>query len=81
MTQNRDDLQSFICKSTGQRLKSHLEEAAELLKTVLDCAGASFIIVDGLDEIDSRERSALVKQLARLCTECIEAKVLFSSQG
>jgi hypothetical protein len=80
MTQNRDDLQAVICKSMRQRLKSHLEEAAELLKTVLDCAGASFIIVDGLDEIDALERSALIKQLVRLGTECTETKVLFSSR-
>lgn len=80
MTQNRDDLQSVICKSTGQKLKSHLEEAAELLKTVLECAGASYVIVDGLDEIDSLERSALIKQLVRLCTECTKTKVLFSSR-
>ena len=80
MAQNRGDLQSVICKSPGQKLKSHLEEAAELLKVMLDCAGASYIIVDGLDEINAIERTALINQLVRLCTECTETKVLFSSR-
>lgn len=81
MAHKRDDLQAVVCQLAGQKFKSHLEEAAELLKAILECASSSYIIVDGLDEIDSTERLALTNKLVRLRIECNEVKILFSSRS
>lgn len=81
MAFRNDDLQAVICQSKGSALKSQIEVATELLRTVLHCAGPSHIVVDGLDEIDKTERAVLIKQLLHLSAECGELKVLFSSRN
>ena len=51
-----------------------------LLKTLLDCAGPAFIIVDGVDEIDETERGILLSRLLDLSNDCEGAKILVSSR-
>lgn len=81
MAFRNDDMQAIICQSEVSGLKSQIEAATGLLKTILECAGPSHIVVDGLDEIDSVERVVLIKQLFHLSAECRELKVLFSSRN
>lgn len=84
MSFRNDDMEAIICQSDIAGLKSQTEVATALLKTVLDCAGPSHIIIDGLDEIDGNERTqrtVLVKQLLHLSAECSGLKVIFSSRN
>jgi nucleoside-triphosphatase THEP1 len=81
MASRSDDMEAIVCQSDVAAVKSQIEIATALLKTVLDCAGPSHIVIDGLDEIDGIERTVLIKQLLHLSAECSELKVVFSSRG
>jgi hypothetical protein len=74
-------LQDVLCQSGGENLKSSVDAAANLLKTLLVCAGPTYIVIDGMDEIDEIERCRLLKQLLDVCKTCQEVKVLITSRA
>ncbi|GFF58975.1 hypothetical protein IFM62136_03997 [Aspergillus lentulus] len=75
-----EDLQDVLCHSTNEQIKSNITVAVDTLKSILDCAGQVFLIVDGLDEIDEVERRVLLKQLLHLSHECHETRIFISSR-
>ncbi|PKX97986.1 uncharacterized protein P174DRAFT_508347 [Aspergillus novofumigatus IBT 16806] len=80
LASHHEDLQDVLCHSTIEQIKSNVTVAADTLKTVLDCAGQVFLIIDGLDEIDEVERGVLLKQLLHLSHECHETRIFISSR-
>ena len=74
-------MQDVICQTGGENLKSSLDAAASLLKTLLVGAGPTYIVIDGLDEIDEIERCRLLKRLLEMPETCHEVKVLMSSRA
>jgi len=75
-----DNLQTIVCHSSRETLKSSIEAAKGILSTLLRSAGPVYIIIDGLDEIDRLERGRLLKQILELSKDCDETKVLISSR-
>lgn len=71
----------MLCQSGGEDLKSSVDAAANLLKTLLVCAGPTYIVIDGIDEIDEIERCRLLKQLLEVSKTCQEVKILMSSRA
>ena len=74
-------MQDVICQAGGENLKSSLDAAANLLKTLLVGAGPIYIVIDGLDEIDEIERYRLLKRLLEMPETCHEVKILMSSRA
>ena len=75
-----EDLQDVICQAGGEGLKSSLEAAANLLKTLLVGAGPTYIIIDGLDEIGEIDRCRLLTRLLEMPETCHAVKILLSSR-
>lgn len=75
-----EDLQDVVCQAGGENLKSNLDAAANLLKTLLVGAGPTYIVIDGLDEIGEIERCRLLKRLLEMPETCHEVKILLSSR-
>jgi hypothetical protein len=73
-------LQDVLCQSGGENLKSSLDAAASLLKTLLVCAGRTYIVIDGMDEMDELERCRLLKQFLEVSKTCKDVKILLSSR-
>lgn len=71
----------MLCQSWGENLKSSAEAAAHLLKTLLVCAGPTYIVIDGIDEIDGLERCRLLKLLLEVSKTCKDVKILLSSRA
>ncbi|KIA75967.1 hypothetical protein HK57_00235 [Aspergillus ustus] len=76
-----EDLQDVICHAPLEHIKTNIAAGAALLKSVLDCVGAVYLIVDGVDEIDVTERRILLTQLLDLGQKCPETRILFSSRN
>jgi hypothetical protein len=74
-------LQDVLCQSGSENLKSSVDAAANLLRTLLVCAGPTYIVIDGMDEIDEIERCRLLKQLLELSKTCKDVKILLSSRA
>ena len=81
LVSDNDDLQDVLCQSGGEKLKSSVDAAANLLKTLLVCAGPTYIVIDGMDEIDETERYRLLKQLLEMPKTCHEVKIFISSRA
>ena len=81
LVSDNDDLQDVLCQSGGENLKSSVDAAANLLKTLLVCAGPTYIVIDGLDEIDETECCRLLKQLLEMPKTCHEVKIFMSSRA
>ena len=75
-----EELQATLCQASRENFKSNLQSAASLLKSLLDCAGVTFLIVDGVDEIEKRQRELLLAELLKLCAECDTARILICSR-
>ena len=71
----------MLRQSGGEDLKSSADAATNLLKTLLVCAGPTYIVIDGMDEIDETERCRLLKRLLDVSKTCQEVKILISSRG
>ena len=80
LASNSDDLQRALSEACQENLKNSLEVSAGLLQALLECAGAVYIVIDGIDEIDNGERSRLFKELLRLGEACMDCRILFSSR-
>lgn len=61
-------------------MSNSLDVSSSLLRTLVDCAGTVYIVIDGLDEIDSVECMRLVKELLGLGKACTGCRILFSSR-
>ncbi|KAK2612783.1 hypothetical protein QQS21_001235 [Conoideocrella luteorostrata] len=75
-----ESLQEVLCQSGRDGLKNNLDVAAALLQTILLCAGPACIAIDGLDEIEERERERLLYQLIDISKACPESRILISSR-
>ena len=71
----------MICQACRENLKSSLDAAANLLKTLLVGAGPTYIVIDGVDETDEIERHRLLKRLLEMAETCHEVKILVSSRA
>ncbi|KAE8448036.1 hypothetical protein EG329_009959 [Mollisiaceae sp. DMI_Dod_QoI] len=78
LASDNDDLQAILCRSTAKELKRDLKRAVELLTTLLTVAGTTFIVVDGLDEVDQDERVRFLRNLLKLSNTCEEARILMT---
>lgn len=73
------DIQSALVESEERDLVGSTSKISDTFKTVLKDAGPTYIIIDGLDEMDSDERRILLEQLCRL-DECSQVRLLISSR-
>ncbi|KAJ0164775.1 hypothetical protein CTA2_230, partial [Colletotrichum tanaceti] len=80
LTDDSETLQAALCQSSRQNMMSSLEVAVGLLESLLRCAGFTFIVVDGIDEIEDMERARLLRQLLRLIKSCEGCRILLSSR-
>lgn len=77
-----DDFQSVLVESKERELKGNIGHAAELLNTFLKTAtGPTYVIVDGLDEMDECERQIFLQRLDELSKECGNLRLLISSRA
>lgn len=80
LTRSNNDLETALCHSSRQVLKSNLDCAAGVLKLLLGYAGPTCLIVDGLDEMETRERQRLLSELITMSKACDKMKVLICSR-
>lgn len=73
------DVQIAIIHSDERSLSGSTTYVSGLLQTLLKTVGPTYIILDGLDEMDAVERRILLQQLTEL-DDCTEAKILVSSR-
>lgn len=80
LASNHESLEEVLCHSTREHFKSNVEVASDGFKSILNCAGPVYVIVDGLDEIDQIERGILLRRLLDLSRECFELRILIISR-
>jgi hypothetical protein len=78
---NNKDLQTVLVESSEQDLKSNTSNASDLLKSLLLSAGQTYIVIDGLDEIEESERQILLQKLEIVVKDCNELKILIFSRA
>ncbi|KAF7555032.1 hypothetical protein G7Z17_g2472 [Cylindrodendrum hubeiense] len=75
------DFQSLLVESKERELQGNTGYVVGLLKTFLLTAGPTYIIIDGLDEMEEFERQILLHQLNELSKECEDLRLLISSRA
>ncbi|KAI0379623.1 NACHT domain protein [Hypomontagnella monticulosa] len=80
LVSNDLDLQTVICESSRETLQRDICDARDLLSKVIACAGASYVIIDGLDEISGSERGRLLDHILNISKTCDDTKILISSR-
>jgi len=80
MAVDNAELQTILVEVKERELMS-LQHAARTWKKLLQCAGPTYVIIDGLDEIDEYECKILLLLLVELPKECKSLKLLISSQA
>lgn len=75
-----DDLQTIVCESSREVLKTNVEVAANLFAKLLACAGMVYVVVDGLDEIKELERGLFLKHLLAIVQDAEYLRVCISSR-
>ncbi|KAI0096658.1 hypothetical protein GGR51DRAFT_568277 [Nemania sp. FL0031] len=73
-------LQAMVVGFSERDLESNGKKALELLQTLLNTSAGTYIIVDGLDEIEESERRILLQRLDDLTGSCNELKILICSR-
>jgi hypothetical protein len=73
------DVQSVLLQEDERALLGSTKHVSELLKKCLLSAGPAYLIIDGLDEMESLERGMLLKLILDL-EVCLETKILVSSR-
>ncbi|KAL2680381.1 hypothetical protein Neosp_007979 [[Neocosmospora] mangrovei] len=63
-----------------RQLSSSIDFMKTLLKQTLDCLSKPFIVIDGLDEMDDRERAVLLQTMLEVLNQNKELSILFSSR-
>lgn len=74
------DLQAVVCQSYSAETNRTLEGTRTFLSTVLACAGPTYLVLDGLDEMEQEERSLLLDQLILVLDSSNETRVFISSR-
>ncbi|KAK8037815.1 Nacht domain protein [Apiospora marii] len=74
------NLQTVVCQSCTAEINQTLEGTRTFLSTILACAGPTYLILDGLDEMDRIERSLLLDQLILLLESSNETRLFISSR-
>lgn len=72
-------MRSILVQSKQRDLLASTKYVSELLKTVLNSVGPTYIIIDGLDEMDRAEREILLQLLLSL-DDCPETNILLCSR-
>ncbi|RSL95801.1 hypothetical protein CEP52_011839 [Fusarium oligoseptatum] len=75
------DFQTLLVESQERELRGNTGYIVGLLKTFLATSGSTFIIIDGLDEMDECERQILLHRLTELSKECKDLRLLISSRS
>jgi len=73
-------LRLILIETKERELDGNTEHMADLLKSYLRTAGATYIIIDGLDEMGETERGFLLTHLARISQDCETLRVLIGSR-
>ncbi|CAH0041024.1 unnamed protein product [Clonostachys rhizophaga] len=76
-----ENLQSVVCQSATNRLRLELDSATQLLQDLVACVGPTYLVIDGLNEIEEIERKRLLEKLVTITSACREARVMVSSQA
>ncbi|KAJ5602044.1 hypothetical protein N7510_011578 [Penicillium lagena] len=75
-----DKFQQLLLESKERELRGNTAHASELLKTFLQTNGHTYIIIDGIDEMEGGERHILLHRLNELSKDCDDVRVLISSR-
>ncbi|KAB8210959.1 NACHT domain protein [Aspergillus parasiticus] len=75
------DLQSILVDATERELRGNTGYVLDLLKTWLQTAGPTYIIIDGLDEMDRSERQILLQRLEELSKKCHDLRLFTCSRS
>src|SRR5271168_591788 len=78
------DLQPILShefQSNFRKLSSDTTYVQGLLTKLLQIAGFTYVIVDGLDEIEETERQFLLRALLEVHRDCEDMKLLISSRA
>ncbi|KAK9780358.1 hypothetical protein SCAR479_02995 [Seiridium cardinale] len=77
-----DDFKSVLVESKEREIQANTGHVSELLATFLRTAkGPTYIIIDGLDEMEECERQILLQRLEGLCKESEGLRLLISSRA
>ncbi|KAH7148334.1 hypothetical protein EDB81DRAFT_792040 [Dactylonectria macrodidyma] len=75
------DFQTLLVESQERELRGNTGYIVGLLKTFLVASGSTYIIIDGLDEMEECERQILLHRLIELSKECGDLRLLISSRS
>ncbi|KAI1389344.1 uncharacterized protein F4822DRAFT_427697 [Hypoxylon trugodes] len=64
----------------SRELKGNLDLTLHTLSMLLQCAGKTYIVIDGLDEIKGSTQQIFLDRLIRLVEECEDTKLLLVSR-
>ncbi|KAH7077841.1 hypothetical protein BKA63DRAFT_509181 [Paraphoma chrysanthemicola] len=75
------DLQSILCQSSGENFRHDIDTAKSVFKAVSSIAGALYITIDGLDEIESAPRCQILSILLQFASEIDGLRLLVSCRA
>lgn len=78
--EDEKDFQTLIVESQERELRGNTGHIVGLLKKFLVASGFTYIIIDGLDEMEECERQILLCRLKELSQECKDMRLLISSR-
>ncbi|KAL4809144.1 hypothetical protein BDV18DRAFT_151222 [Aspergillus unguis] len=77
---HQEDLQAAVIHLPLGHIKSDLKAGEALLKSLLDCTGTAYLVIDGIDETDEIERQHLLRTMCNLAQQCPDMRILLSSR-
>lgn len=80
LTSNDETLQTILCESALEGLKRDISSTVDVLKTLLNYVGKTYIIVDGLDEVNELDRCRVLQELLVISNACEKVRILISSR-
>ncbi|KAK8112930.1 Nacht domain protein [Apiospora sp. TS-2023a] len=75
-----DDLQSLMIQEVYGNYGRDMSSIASILQKVVNAAGLSYLIVDGLDEIGEIDRTRLLRELLSVSKGCSNLRILIASR-
>ncbi|KAK7976663.1 Short chain dehydrogenase sol3 [Apiospora arundinis] len=75
-----DDLQSLVIREVHGNYGRDVRSAASILRKIVEAAGHSYLVVDGLDEIGENDRRRLLEELLPISEKCSNLRILISSR-
>ncbi|GLA01286.1 hypothetical protein AnigIFM60653_011535 [Aspergillus niger] len=76
--EENQDLQAILLEAKERELRGNTLYVTELFKSFLKTASQTYIMIDGLDEMDERERQVLLERLEEIAKECCDLRILIS---